>query len=437
MRTITALFVGLGSIGTRHLKNLTNLCADRGWTLQADALRSDLSRPLRDGVAALLHAQYTDLADAPAHYDMVFITNPTSLHADALTRVRGRGGALFIEKPIFSADQTGLDLADCLPAGQKAYVAAPMRWCGVMLALKDRLPGLHPYCARVICSSYLPDWRPGVDYRTVYSAHKAMGGGVTIDLIHEWDYLVELFGVPEKLYNFKGTYSDLEIDSDDLSVYIARYPTLLAEVHLDYFGRGYRRSIELFCHDGSYLADFGAGTLTLPDGTGFDFCREVRRTSGVPILFLTASDEEMDIITGLDLGGDDYITKPFKLGVLLSRVHALLRRAGGFGAQQATELCSGGIRVDLLAGRAEKNGVPLELTAAEYKLLCLFLRSPGQVLTKETILNALWDCEGNYVDTNTLTVYIRRLRLKVEDDPGSPQRLVTVRGMGYRWNGDV
>ena len=179
------------------------------------------------------------------------------------------------------------------------------------------------------------------------------------------------------------------------------------------------------------------GTLTLPDGTGFDFCREVRRTSGVPILFLTASDEEMDIITGLDLGGDDYITKPFKLGVLLSRVHALLRRAGGFGAQQATELCSGGIRVDLLAGRAEKNGIPLELTAAEYKLLCLFLRSPGQVLTKETILNALWDCEGNYVDTNTLTVYIRRLRLKVEDDPGSPQRLVTVRGMGYRWNGDV
>lgn len=159
--------------------------------------------------------------------------------------------------------------------------------------------------------------------------------------------------------------------------------------------------------------------VTLPDGTGFDFCREVRRTSGVPILFLTASDEEMDIITGLDLGGDDYITKPFKLGVLLSRVHALLRRAGGFGAQQATELCSGGIRVDLLAGRAEKNGVPLELTAAEYKLLCLFLRSPGQVLTKETILNALWDCEGNYVDTNTLTVYIRRLRLKVEDDPGS------------------
>ena len=102
-------------------------------------------------------------------------------------------------------------------------------------------------------------------------------GGVTIDLIHESDYLVELFGVPEKLYNFKGTYSDLEIDSDDLSVYIAKYPTLLAEVHLDYFGRGYRRSIELFCHDGSYLADFGAGTLTLPDGTVQHYEEDVNR----------------------------------------------------------------------------------------------------------------------------------------------------------------
>ena len=224
MRTITALFVGLGSIGTRHLKNLANLCADRGWTLQADALRSDLTRPLRPGAAELLHAQYTDLAAAPAHYDMVFITNPTSLHAEALRQVKGRGEALFIEKPIFSAEQTGLALDELLPAGQKAYVAAPMRWCGAMLALKDRLPALHPYCVRVICSSYLPDWRPGVDYRTVYSARKALGGGVTIDLIHEWDYLVELF-----------------------------------------------------CRDGSYLADFGKGTLTLPDGTVQHYEEDVNR----------------------------------------------------------------------------------------------------------------------------------------------------------------
>ena len=259
-----ALFIGLGSIGTRHLQNLTALCEKKGIPLQADALRSG-SRPLRPGAAELLHAQYTAWA-ALGEYDLAFITNPTHLHAEAIQKLAGRAKALFIEKPIFEA--TGYDLAALgLGEHQKAYVAAPMRWCGTMLALKEELPRLKPYSARVICSSYLPDWRPGVDYRTVYSAHRALGGGVTIDLIHEWDYLVGLFGKPLELYNFKGTYSDLEIDSDDLSVYIARYPSMLAEVHLDYFGRQYRRSIELFTREGTLTADFGAATLTLPDGS--------------------------------------------------------------------------------------------------------------------------------------------------------------------------
>lgn len=280
MPTLTALFIGLGSIGSRHLKNLHTICAERGITLAADALRSSLNRPLRPGVAELLRAQFTALDDPAArgHYDLAFITNPTSLHAEALQSLRGRAGALFIEKPIFSADQADLDPAALLPPGQKAYVAAPMRWCGVMLALKKRLEAGadgRPYCARVLCSSYLPDWRPGVDYRTVYSAHKAMGGGVTIDLIHEWDYLVDLFGAPERLYNLRGQYSELEIDSDDVSLYIAQYPGMLAEVHLDYFGRGYRRSIELFTPSGSLVADFGAGTLTLPDGTVEDYTEDV------------------------------------------------------------------------------------------------------------------------------------------------------------------
>lgn len=280
MPTLTALFIGLGSIGSRHLKNLHTICAERGITLAADALRSDPGRPLRPGVAELLRAQFTAL-DAPAargHYDLAFITNPTSLHAEALQSLRGRAGALFIEKPIFSADQADLDPAALLDPGQKAYVAAPMRWCGVMLALKKRLEtgaDGRPYCARVLCSSYLPDWRPGVDYRTVYSAHKAMGGGVTIDLIHEWDYLVDLFGAPERHYNLRGQYSELEIDSDDVSLYIAQYPGMLAEVHLDYFGRGYRRSIELFTPSGSLVADFGAGTLTLPDGTVEEYTEDV------------------------------------------------------------------------------------------------------------------------------------------------------------------
>ena len=173
--------------------------------------------------------------------------------------------------------------------------------------------------------------------------------------------------------------------------------------------------------------------VSLPDGTGFEFCEKVRQVSKVPIIFLTASDEEMSIIMGLDIGGDDYITKPFKLGVLVSRINALLRRARDFGVVD-TELQSNGIRVHLLQGQVYKNGDLLDLTVAEYKLLCLFMKNPNVVLTNEQILDKLWDCDGNYVDNNTLTVYIRRLRIKIEDDPGKPNRIITVRGMGYKWS---
>ncbi len=173
--------------------------------------------------------------------------------------------------------------------------------------------------------------------------------------------------------------------------------------------------------------------VSLPDGSGFTFCEEIRRVSKVPIIFLTASDEEVNMIMGLDIGGDDYITKPFKLGVLISRINALLRRAKDF-EKTGTELVSNGIRVERLQGQVFKKEERLELTAAEYKLLCLFMENPGIVLTKEQILQQLWDCKADFVDGSSLTVYIRRLRMKIEEDPGNPQRLVTVRGMGYKWN---
>ena len=183
--------------------------------------------------------------------------------------------------------------------------------------------------------------------------------------------------------------------------------------------------------DGKY--DLLILDVSLPDGCGFEFCKKVRLTSKVPIIFLTASDEETSIIMGLDIGGDDYITKPFKLGVFVSRINALLRRANSFQAMD-TELQSNGIKVLLLQGQVFKNGVLLDLTAVEYKLLCLFMRNPNMVLTKEQILDRLWDCDGNYIDSSTLTVYMRRLRMKSEDNPSEPQMLRTVRGMGYKWN---
>lgn len=173
--------------------------------------------------------------------------------------------------------------------------------------------------------------------------------------------------------------------------------------------------------------------VALPDGSGFSFCEKVRQTSRVPIIFLTASDEEINIIMGLDMSGDDYITKPFKLGVLMSRINALLRRARDFG-EADTALFSNGIRLCPLQGQAFKNGKLLYLTAAEYKLLCFFMQNPNAILSKEQILDKLWDCEGNYIDDGAVTVYVRRLRLKIEDDPGQPQMLLTVRRMGYKWN---
>ena len=173
--------------------------------------------------------------------------------------------------------------------------------------------------------------------------------------------------------------------------------------------------------------------VSLPEGSGYDICQKIRKVSKVPIMFLTAADEETDIIMGLDIGGDDYITKPFKLAVFLSRVNALLRRSENFN-QMETELSSNGITIQRLKGEVYKNGKQIDLTASEYKLLCLFMENPDMILSPEQILSRLWDCDEKYIDTNTLTVYIRRLRKKIEDDPADPHSIVTVRGMGYKWN---
>lgn len=186
--------------------------------------------------------------------------------------------------------------------------------------------------------------------------------------------------------------------------------------------------------NGNY--DLAVLDVTLPDGSGFDLCQKIRASSKVPIMFLTAADEETNIIMGLDIGGDDYITKPFKLAVFLSRVNALLRRSENYNQAQDnnTALKSNGIEVQLLKQEVTKNGVAVSLTASEYKLLCLFMENPNIVLSPEQILSKLWDCDEKYIDNNTLTVYIRRLRMKIEDNPADPQKIVTVRRMGYKWN---
>ena len=173
--------------------------------------------------------------------------------------------------------------------------------------------------------------------------------------------------------------------------------------------------------------------LALPDGSGFEICRRVRQVSVVPIIFLTASDEEVNIVMGLDIGGDDYIAKPFKLNELMSRINALLRRAK-LADSALTELKSNGIIVKLSESRVCKDDVQIELTTAEYRLLCLFMQNPNTVLTRDVILDRLWDSGGSFIDNNTLSVYVRRLRSKIESDPESPGFLLTVRRQGYKWN---
>lgn len=172
--------------------------------------------------------------------------------------------------------------------------------------------------------------------------------------------------------------------------------------------------------------------VTLPDGNGFTLCEKLRQSgNSTPLIFLTASDEETSVIRGLDCGGDDYITKPFKLGELCSRIRALLRRSNKEAGENV--LRSGNVLVNLAEGRVFLGEEPIEFTGAEYRLLCLFLKNSGRVLTRSMILDKLWDGAGNFVDDNTLSVYVRRLREKLEKNPSKPEHLKTVRGFGYQW----
>lgn len=174
--------------------------------------------------------------------------------------------------------------------------------------------------------------------------------------------------------------------------------------------------------------------VMLPDGSGYDFCREIRKESEVPIIFMTACDEEVNVVLGLDMGGDDYVTKPIRVKELISRINAVLRRKGITNNKSSEEIIkSGSILIEPLKYKVYKNGVNIDLTAIEYKLLLILIKNKGNAIERVTLLEKLWDVDGNFVDGNSLTVYIKRLREKIEDDIKNPQYIETVRGIGYRW----
>jgi len=183
------------------------------------------------------------------------------------------------------------------------------------------------------------------------------------------------------------------------------------------------RALDAECFDLALL------DLSLPDGNGFVVFEQIRRVSDMPVIFLTAADDEGNTVKALEMGADDYITKPFRVRELLARMKTILRRAGA-AVNGHIELC--GLTIDAAKAKVMKNNEEILLTALEYRLLLSFARCKGQVLTREQILESLWDVAGNFVNDNTLTVYIKRLREKLEDDPQNPRIILTVRGLGYK-----
>jgi DNA-binding response OmpR family regulator len=171
--------------------------------------------------------------------------------------------------------------------------------------------------------------------------------------------------------------------------------------------------------------------LGLPDGSGYELCKEIRAASDTPIIIISARDEETSVILGLDLGADDYLTKPFRLHELVSRMKAVLRRSGTVEAADRTLSC-GDVTVVAKQAKVYKNGHVVLLTALEYRLLLALIVNQGRVLTRNQILSQIWEVDGDFVNDNTITVYIKRLREKLEDDPQNPALIKTVRGLGYK-----
>ena len=257
MRELKVCFVGIGSIAKRHIKNLRSICKEKGIDVRIDAFRRTID--LIEGIDNV----YCNEDDLPCEYDAIFITNPTDQHLISLKKFHDKGKNFFIEKPVVALPQIQEAQDFQLKDGSIYYVAAPLRYNAVIQWIKNNVNPADVISVRSISSSYLPDWRPGQDYRMTYSAHRDMGGGVSIDLIHEWDYLTYIFGWPRKINSLIGKKSDLEIDSDDYAIYIAEYEKMIAEVHLDYFGRMTIREIDLFTKTETIIGNIADNTVKL------------------------------------------------------------------------------------------------------------------------------------------------------------------------------
>lgn len=274
MKKLDVCFVGIGSIAKRHIKNLNDICKEDGIDLSIDAVTR--SGKITDSLMAeYINCAYSKISEVSKIYDAVFITNPTVLHISTLEEISEKGKNFFIEKPISSVNQVESAKAYRCKSNAVYYVACPLRYNAVIQYIKENINADDVISVRSISSSYLPDWRPNQDYRDTYSAHKDLGGGVAIDLIHEWDYLTFLFGTPKSVKSYVGKKSQLEIDSEDYAIYIAEYNDKIVELHLDYFGRRTIREIMLFTVEETIIGDIANNKiLFLKCGKQLDFNEE-------------------------------------------------------------------------------------------------------------------------------------------------------------------
>lgn len=214
---------------------------------------------------------------------------------------------------------------------------------------------------------------------------------------------------------------------DDKSIALGLEYSLKQEGYAVSVRSGYRAAMDAL----NEPVDLALLDLTLPDGSGYDICRALKQKSDTPVIFLTACDEEVNVVMGLDMGADDYITKPFRVRELMSRIRTVLRRTGKTSSGQK-KIEYGNVTIDVSKGCVTKNGQDVFLSALEYRLLMTLVSNEGRVLSRNQLLESIWDVSGDFVNDNTLTVYIKRLREKIEDDPQNPLIIKTVRGLGYK-----
>lgn len=261
MKVMEVCFVGIGSIAKRHIRNLRVVAKSRNIDLHIDAIRRSTNRDMETEELGIRNI-YGSYKEVQGMYDIVFVTNPTRLHLETIGNMRNNGKHFFVEKPVAAIEQLNDVKVLFKQENEKYYVACPLRYNAVIQYLKDNVELKDVISVRSISSSYLPEWRPGVDYRDTYSAHKDLGGGVSIDLIHEWDYLTYLFGNPLSVKALIVKKSDLEIDCDDLAVYFAEYDDKVVELHLDYFGRKALREVVLMTKEDTIVGDIVNSKVT-------------------------------------------------------------------------------------------------------------------------------------------------------------------------------